>query len=60
MLRRIRTLATLVGDNVDAARADVEAMPAGGHALLPMIQEAVSQRCRDILAGLEDREGADD
>jgi len=56
-LRRIRALATAALRHAAAARADVEAMPAGGHVLLPHVEQAVAARCRAILDGLDDREG---
>jgi serine/threonine-protein kinase HipA len=56
-IRRVRTLANRVLANVVRARMDVEAMPAGGDATLPMIVDAVTARCRAILAGLDDMEG---
>lgn len=56
-IRRTRALATRVIANVDRARMEVEAMPAGGDATLQMIVDAVAGRCRAILAGLDDVEG---
>lgn len=57
-LRRIEGLATAMLRLAPLARADVEAMPAGGHALLPVVEQAVVARCRAILDGLADK--ADD
>jgi serine/threonine-protein kinase HipA len=56
-IRRVRALASRALANVENARTEVEAMPAGGDATLPLIVEAVAARCRAILAGLEDMEG---
>jgi serine/threonine-protein kinase HipA len=56
-IRRVRALANRVLANVDRARMDVEAMPAGGNATMPMIVTVVAARCRAILAGLDDMEG---
>lgn len=58
-LRRISKLTETVSKNLAAARTKVEAMPAGGHALLPSIEKAIAARCRSILNGLDDMEGAD-
>lgn len=60
VLRRIRSLASLVLANVETAKAEVEAMPAGGDAALSLIAEAVGQRCRAILSGLDDMDGVDE
>ena len=55
LLRRVGKLAARVLANAEPAREEVAAMPAGGHATLPMIVEAISQRCRAVLTGLEER-----
>lgn len=57
-LRRVRALATSALANAPSARADVEAMPAGGHASLAVVEAAVAGRCRAILAGLDDLENS--
>ena len=57
VLRRIGALAATALREAPFARADVEAMPAGGHALLPAIEQAVAMRCRAILDGLADPAG---
>jgi serine/threonine-protein kinase HipA len=56
-LRRVRALAGLALSNASRARADVEALPAGGHPTLAIVEEAISARCRAILSGLDDNEG---
>lgn len=43
--------------NVDQARDDVEAMPAGDHGTLSHIVEAIGRRCRAIIASLDDDTG---
>ena len=58
VLNRIRALATLVLANVEHSRTDVEAMPAGGDPMLPLIADAVARRCRAVLAGLDERDEA--
>jgi serine/threonine-protein kinase HipA len=58
-LRRLQTLAERVLAAVADTRRMVEAMPAGGDGLEP-VAAAVSARARDILAGLDDDEGAAD
>lgn len=56
-LRRIAGLANRALANVEMARLEVEAMPAGGHESLAAVVEAVARQCRAILAGLDDIEG---
>lgn len=56
-LRRVRALAETTLANAPLARIDVEAMPAGGHPSLHMVEDAIAARCRAILHGLDDREG---
>jgi serine/threonine-protein kinase HipA len=58
-VRRVRGLAASALHNAPLARADVEAMPAGGHPSLAAIEEAVAGRCRAIIAGLDDPEGSE-
>jgi serine/threonine-protein kinase HipA len=58
-LRRIGALASRVGKNAGLAREQVEAMPAGGHPLLPAVVEAITRRSRAIIAGLDDMDGVD-
>lgn len=57
-LRRVRALAGSALANAPLARLDVEAMPAGGHPSLSIVEHAVSARCRAILSGLDDMEGS--
>ena len=59
VLRRIAALAQRVIAQVEAARHDVEAMPAGGHYMLPLICDAVEARAHAILAGLENNQAED-
>lgn len=54
MLRRIHRLATSVLGNLEKALAQVDAMPAGGHAIMPAVMRAVERRSRAVLAGLEE------
>jgi serine/threonine-protein kinase HipA len=56
-LRRVRALAGSALSNAALARTDVEALPAGGHPSLPVVEQAISERCRAILTGLDDEEG---
>jgi serine/threonine-protein kinase HipA len=49
---RVEMLANKVMKELDAAVGDVEAMPAGTHAMLPLFKGAIEQRVRAILAGL--------
>lgn len=57
-IRRVRALATRVLANVNRARMEIDAMPAGGGgATLPMIVDAVAARCREILAGFDEMKG---
>lgn len=57
ILRRIASLANRALANVGSAKLEVEAMPAGGHASLARVVEAVSRQCRATLTGLDDTEG---
>ena len=59
-IRRIRALAQRALANLELARADIEAMPAGGDGMLPHIVEAIGRRCRAIIAGLDDDAGLDE
>lgn len=58
-IRRIEALARSVLRQAPLARIQVEAMPAGGHPLLPAIEQAVATRCRAVLEGLADHAGED-
>jgi len=49
---RVRMIAGRVSKELDGAVADVMAMPAGGHPLLPAFQAAIAARVRTVLAGL--------
>ena len=50
--------AALVRDKVRRAAADVEAMPAGPHAMMEPFCDAVEQRVRAVLSGLADVSGS--
>jgi serine/threonine-protein kinase HipA len=51
---RVQSLANLVLRNTAAAAREAEAMPAGGHTLLPEFSAAIERRARAVLAGIED------
>ncbi len=57
---RVSALATRVSERLDAAVAEVEAMPAGTHSMLPEFRKAIAARCRAVIAGLEDRTMGED
>jgi serine/threonine-protein kinase HipA len=54
VVARVRTLVQAVQRELDTATAEVEAMPAGTHRMLPVFQAAIHTRTRLILAGLDD------
>ena len=60
LIKRIEELASRVLREVSAASAEVAAMPAGGHVLLPRFVEAIEARARAVIAGLSDHSGADE
>jgi len=51
--RRVRALARTVLDETDAASREVEAMPAGGHAMLGQFADAIRRRATTVLGNLE-------
>jgi serine/threonine-protein kinase HipA len=55
---RVETLALLVRDKLRPAAAEVEAMPAGPHAMMEPFCEAIDQRVRAVLSGLADVSGS--
>jgi len=57
LIRRIEELAGAVLREVRAAAADVDAMPAGTHPLMPAFVEAIEARARAIIAGLNEAGG---
>ena len=52
LLRRVAEMASKVAAEVDAAAAQVRAMPAGDHPMLPEFVEAMKARCRTVVANL--------
>ena len=54
LVGRVAALCAQVLREVDSALTEVEAMPAGGHALLRPARDAIQTRARVLLAGLED------
>lgn len=52
-VQRVEALSRAVLEQAEPARKMVEAMPAGGHALLGQIEEAVARRSQTILNGLD-------
>jgi serine/threonine-protein kinase HipA len=60
LVKRVEDLANRVLREVRPAAAEVDAMPAGTHVLMPKLVEAIEQRARAILAGAaDDGDGAD-
>jgi serine/threonine-protein kinase HipA len=57
LLARVEELANAVSREIGPATAEVVAMPAGSHGLLPKFCEAIEGRARDILNGLADSAG---
>lgn len=51
---RVRQLARSVAKHVGSAAAEVAAMPAGGHPMLPRFVAAIEDRARAILLGLDE------
>jgi serine/threonine-protein kinase HipA len=57
LIRRVEELASAVLREVRGAAAEVDAMPAGTHVLMPAFVEAIEARARAIISGLsEDRD----
>lgn len=56
---RVEALARQVQARVGEAVTAVEAMPAGGHAILPVARQAIEARVKAVLAGLEDASEGD-
>ncbi|MEQ1618162.1 MAG: type II toxin-antitoxin system HipA family toxin [Terricaulis sp.] len=54
VVARVRSLAEQVQKELPASVAEVEAMPAGGHSLMPEFRKAIEARVRAILLGLAD------
>lgn len=54
VVARVRSLAERVQRELSAAVAEVEAMPAGGHFLMPEFRNAIDARVRTLLLGLLD------
>jgi serine/threonine-protein kinase HipA len=54
LVARVAALCATAQKEVAAAAAEVEAMPAGGHLLLPKAAEAIETRVRALLAGLDE------
>jgi serine/threonine-protein kinase HipA len=54
LIKRVEELANAVSRQVKAAEAEVDAMPAGTHALMPAFVEAIEARARAILSGLSE------
>ena len=54
ILRRVERLADAVLRELDPAVADVEAMPAGGHDMMPEFHDAIMTRCRAVRNNLRD------
>ncbi|WP_083699456.1 type II toxin-antitoxin system HipA family toxin [Aerophototrophica crusticola] len=58
VLRRVADLGHRVQEGVDAAVAEVRAMPAGDHAMLPVFADAIRQRCRTVVLNVSRDPGA--
>jgi serine/threonine-protein kinase HipA len=54
LIRRVDELGKSILRQIDIAATEVNAMPAGTHVLMPKFVEAIKQRARAILAGLDD------
>jgi serine/threonine-protein kinase HipA len=54
VVARVRSLAEQVQKELPASVAEVEAMPAGGHSLMPEFRNAIEVRARTLLLGLTD------
>jgi serine/threonine-protein kinase HipA len=60
LIKRVEDLATGVLREVGPAAAEVDAMPAGTHVLMPKFVEAIEARARAILAGAADDSDGED
>ena len=58
ILGRVDELAAAVLNELDAAVADVNAMPAGTHGMMPEFKEAIAARARALRSGLKETEAA--
>jgi serine/threonine-protein kinase HipA len=56
-LDRVGALASSIVAEAEAAQAEVEAMPAGGHEVLRQVREAVERRARAVLERLQEPAG---
>ena len=56
ILRRVDELASLVLTELDAAVAEVNAMPAGTHGMMLEFKEAIAARARAVCSGLKETE----
>jgi serine/threonine-protein kinase HipA len=54
VVARVKAFVQAVHRELDTATAEVEAMPAGSHGMLPVFTAAIHTRTRAILAGLDD------
>lgn len=59
LVRRVAELANRVLKETRGAAEEVDAMPAGTHSLMPKFVEAIEERARSILAGLDDAGSSD-
>jgi len=59
LAHRVETMAKAALAETRKAAADVAAMPAGAHPLMQQVCEAIEDRARALLSGLEDEEGSD-
>lgn len=57
ILVRIEELALRVCKELDAAEAEVQAMPAGSHPMMPEFKRAIAARARAVMSGLADDGG---
>jgi serine/threonine-protein kinase HipA len=55
-VERVQKLATRMLKELDTAVAEVEAMPAGGHTMLPLFRNAIEARVRAVTGGLSKEE----
>ncbi len=60
VVRRVREIADAVVRHAPAARAEVEAMPAGGHAVLADVVAAITKRSEDYVSRLTHSPAASD
>jgi serine/threonine-protein kinase HipA len=56
LIKRVEELANVVLREIETSAAEVDAMPAGTHALMPAFVEAIQARARAILSGLKEDE----